>query len=115
MYMINKTWTSFDIDLKTLKQDYLNSSSMIDNAIKKYLQNAFNKANIGSVSGEILNIERYFKLPFIGMYSKVTQNKIEKHCKNFAKMPKFDLFSLVINCVRHLSTRILFHMFSVQR
>ena len=88
---------------------------MIDNAIKKYLQNAFNKANIGSVSGEILNIERYFKLPFIGMYSKVTQNKIEKHCKNFAKMPKFDLFSLVINCVRHLSTRILFHMFSVQR
>ena len=61
---------------------------MIDNAIKKYLQNAFNKANIGSVSGEILNIERYFKLPFIGMYSKVTQNKIEKLCTKFCKNVK---------------------------
>ena len=64
---------------------------MIDNAIKKYLQNAFNKANIGSVSGEILNIERYFKLPFIGMYSKVTQNKIEKLCKRFCKNVKVKL------------------------
>ena len=33
------------------------------------------------------NIEtRYFNLPFIGMYSKVTQNKNEKPCKRFWKV-----------------------------
>ena len=41
---------------------------------------------------EMPNIEtRYFKLPFIGMYSKVTQNKIEKLCKRFCKTPKVKL------------------------
>ena len=31
---------------------------------------------------------RYFKLPLIGRYSKVTQNKIEKLCKRFCKNAK---------------------------
>ena len=65
---------------------------MIDNAIKKYLQKAINKTNTGSMSVEMPNIERrYFKLPFIGMYSKVTQNKIEKLCKRFCKNVKVKL------------------------
>ena len=52
---------------------------MIDNVIKKYIQNAINKANTGGMPVEMPNIEtRYFKLPFTGMYSKVTENKIEK-------------------------------------
>ena len=43
---------------------------------------------------EMSNIEiRYFKLPFIGMYSKVTENKIEKLCKRFCKNAKFKLVS----------------------
>ena len=89
MYKINSTWTSFDIDLKSLKQVLLknqHSVSMIDNVIKKYLQNVINKTNTGSMPVEISNIEtRYFKLPFMGMYSRVTQNKIEKYCKRFCK------------------------------
>ena len=37
------------------------------------------------------NLEtRYFKLSFIGMYSKVTQNKIEKLCKIFCKNVKLN-------------------------
>ena len=65
---------------------------MIDNVIKKYLQNAINKTNTGSMSVEMPNIEkRYFKLPFIGMYSKATQNKIEKLCKRFGKNVKVKL------------------------
>ena len=65
---------------------------MIGNIIKKYLQNAINKTNTGSMSVEIPNIETwYFKLPFIGMYSKVTQNKIEKLCKRFCKNVKVKL------------------------
>ena len=41
------------------------------------------------MSVEIPNIEmKYFKLPFIGMYSKVTQTKIEKLCKRFCKNVK---------------------------
>ena len=64
----------------------MNRISMIDNAIKKYLQNAMNKTNTGSMSVEMPNIERrHFKLPFIGMYSKMTQNKIEKLYKRFYK------------------------------
>ena len=62
---------------------------MIDNVIKKYLQSPINKTNAGSVSGEIPNIETiYFKLPFIGMYSKVTQNKIENIYRRFHKNAK---------------------------
>ena len=60
--------------------------------IKKYLQNAVNKTNTGSMPVEMLNIEtRYFKLPFIRMYSKVTQNKIEKLCKRSCKSAKVKL------------------------
>ena len=65
---------------------------MIDNVIKKYLQNAINKTNTGSMSVEMPNIEtRYFELPFIGMYAKVTQNKIEKLYKRFCKTVKVKL------------------------
>ena len=95
MYRINTTWTSFDIDLKNLKQVLLKNQyplTMIDNVIKKYLQNAVNKTNTGSMPVEMPNIEtRYFKLPFIGMYSKVTQNKIEKLCNRFCKSAKVKL------------------------
>ena len=60
---------------------------MIDNVIKKYLQNAINKTNTGGVSEEIPNIEtRYFKYPFIEMYSKITQNKLKNFLQNIAKM-----------------------------
>ena len=82
MYRINSTWTSFDIDLKNLKQVLLKNQyplTMIDNVIKKYLQNTANKTNTRSMPVEMPNIAtRYFKLPFIGMYSKMIQNKIER-------------------------------------
>ena len=75
------------IKKKNLKQVLLKNQhalTMIDNVIKKYLQNAVNKTNTGSMLVEMPNIEtRYFKLLSIGMYSKVTQNKIEKLCKRF--------------------------------
>ena len=113
MYRINSTWTSFDIDLENLKQVLLKNQyplTMIDNVIKKYLQNDVNKTNAGSMAVEMPNIEtRYFKLPFIGMYSKVTQNKIEKLCKRFCKSAKvklvfiYLLFALAYRCIeRHI-------------
>ena len=90
MYRINSTWTSFDIDLKNLRQVLLKNQyplTMIDNVTKKYLQSDVNKTNAGSMPVEMPKIEtRYFKLPFIGMYSKVTQNKIERLCKRFCKV-----------------------------
>ena len=65
---------------------------MIDDTIKKYLQNAINKTNTGSVLGKIPNIETiYFKLPFIAMYSEMSQNKIEIFCKRICKNAKFKL------------------------
>ena len=49
---------------------------MIDNVIKKYIQNAINKTNTESMPVEIPKIEvRYFKLPFIGLYFEVTQKQ----------------------------------------
>ena len=79
MYRINSTWISFDIDLKILKQVLLKNQYpliMIDNVIKKYIQNAINKTNTESMPVEIPKIEvRYFKLPFIGLYSEVTQKQ----------------------------------------
>ena len=84
MYRIKNTWTSFDIDLKNLKQVLLKNQyplRMIDSVTRKYLQNAITEMKTGSIQVEMPNIEtKYFKLPFIRMYSKVTQNKIEKPC-----------------------------------
>ena len=86
MYRINSNSTSFNVDLKNLKQVLLKNQyplRMINNVIKKYLQNAITEMKTGSMQVELPNIEtKYFKLPFIGMYSKVTQNKIEKQCKS---------------------------------
>ena len=48
--------------------------------------------NKRSMPVEMPNIKtRYFKLPFIGMYSKVTQIKIERLCKIFCKNAKVKL------------------------
>ena len=95
MYRINNTWTSFDIDLKNLKQAQLKNQYafiMIYNAIKKYLQNTIYKTNTGSMPVEVPNIEiRYLKLPFMCMYSDITQNKIETICKRFCKNVKVKL------------------------
>ena len=103
MYRINSTWINFDIDLENLKQVLLKnqySLTMMDNVIKKYLQNTINKTNTGSMPAEMPNIEtRYFKLPFIGMYSKVTKSKIEKLCKRFWKCAKVKL-ALTSNILR---------------
>ena len=65
---------------------------MIDNVIKKYLQNAINKTNTGNMPVEMPNIEtKYLKLPFIGMCSKVAHKKNEKLCKRICKKAKVKL------------------------
>ena len=85
MYRINTTWISFDIDLKNLKQVLLKNQyplTMIDNVIKKYLQNAVNNTNTGSMPVEMPNIEtRCLKLPF---------SKLKNFAKDFAKVPKLN-------------------------
>ena len=71
------------------------------------------------MSVEMPNIEtRYFKLPFIGMYFKVTQNKIEKLCKRFCKNVKVKLvftsdklrqtFSYKDSCPSVLSSKVVY-------
>ena len=50
LYTINSTWTSFNVDLKNFKLVLLKNQyplSMIDNVIKKYLQNVISKTNTG--------------------------------------------------------------------
>ena len=114
----NRTLKSFDIYLKNLKQLVLKNQyllRMVDNVIKKYVQNAINKTNTASMSVEMPNIERrYFKLSLIAMYSKVKQNEIENLCKRFCKNVKLKLVFTSNKWVRHLRTKILIQLFSIQ-
>ena len=65
---------------------------------------------------EMPNIEtRYFKLPFIGMYSKVTQNNIEKLCRRFCKSAKVKIVFTSNKLSQTFHTKILIQVFSVQR
>ena len=54
--------------------------------MKKYPQNAIDMTNTANMLVEMSHIEtRCFEIPFLAMYSKVRQNKIEKLCKRFCK------------------------------
>ena len=65
---------------------------MIDLVIKKYLNNTIKSSSKQNHNSNEKDITvRFFKLPFIGFYSKQTQKKIDKLCKKFCKNLKVNL------------------------
>ena len=95
MYRINNSWTGFDKDLKDLKNILQKNQyplKMIDHIVKSYLNDKINCRNEKSSENAESEIKiRYFKLPFIGLHSKLMQKKIDQLCKRFCKSLKVKL------------------------
>ena len=73
----NNTWDGFHLDLENLK--------VIDKSVYRYLgKKMINKPSETDPIKTNENI-RYFKLPFIGTFSKFTENKLQKLTKQFCK------------------------------
>ena len=86
-FKINNTDKGFQWDLKDLTQTLKRNSlpaHVIDKANKQYLSKTNNavNSNVSSSQNNDTSTEvRYFKLPYIGNFSKITQTKIKKLCK----------------------------------
>ena len=82
MYRINNSWTGFDKDLKDLKNILQKNQyplKMIDHIVKSYLNEKMNCRNKkSSENRKSENKIRYFKLPSIGLNSKLTQKILQK-------------------------------------
>ena len=80
IYRINNSWRCFDKDLKDLRnilQKNQYSHKMIDHVVKSYLNENINCRNEKSFQNTESEIKiMYFKLLFIGLPSKLTQNKV---------------------------------------
>ena len=86
MYRINNSWTGFDKDLKDLKNILQKNQyplKMIDHVVKSYLNDKIICRNEKSSENTESEIKiSYFKLPFIGLHSKLTQKKVDQLCKS---------------------------------
>ena len=90
-FKINNTSNGFKIDLKNIINILKRNSFpafVIDNVVKRYhSKNIQIKHSSGLNAKDAIDSKdvRYFKLPFIGQFSKVTQFKINNLCKRFCK------------------------------
>ena len=88
-FKINNTYNGFKIDLKNIINILKRNSFpafVIDNVVKRYhSKNIQIKHSSGLNAKDAIDSKdvRYFKLPFIGQFSKVTQLKINNFCKRF--------------------------------
>ena len=87
LYHINNTWLGFHLNLEELKiilQKNEYPLYFIDNIVKKYLHK---KRLLDDITEDTNNgIEcRYYKLPYIGTFSKHTQKKLNSIIRKFCK------------------------------
>ena len=84
----NNTWDGFHLDLgkrKVILQNDEYPPKLIDKLVYRYLgKKMINKPSETDPIKTNENI-RYFKLPFIGKFSKFTENKLQKLTKQFCK------------------------------
>ena len=90
MYRINNFSTDFDKDLKDLKNILQKNQyplKMIHHIVKSYLNDKMNCRNEKSSENAESEFKiRYFKLPFIGLHSKLMEKKLTNFAKNFAEV-----------------------------
>ena len=95
MYRNNNSWAGFDKDLKDLKNILQKNQyplKLIEHIVESYLSDKINCRNEKSSENTESKIKRgYFKLPFIGLHSKLMQKKIGQLCKRFSKSLKVKL------------------------
>jgi hypothetical protein len=83
-YNICSNWKKFQIDIDNLKHTLQRNKfplKFIDNVIKKYINNIYEKGE----DEKPKKSSNYYKLPYIGEFSKTTQIKIRNLCKTFCK------------------------------
>ena len=83
LYKISNTWSGFHNDMektKSILQKNLFRPDLIDKVVRNYLRNQYN-------SKESLNKKKgcYFKLPYVGFFSRHAQNKIKGIIKTLCK------------------------------
>ena len=85
-FKINNTSSGFHNDLiklsDTLKRNSF-PSHIIDKTFKRYLNKPSDRKHRNVINNE--NNTRYFKLPFIGQYSKITEFKLRQLLKRFCE------------------------------
>ena len=82
-HKINSHWDGLNKDLKKVKhilQKNLFPAFLVDKIIKNYNEKA-HTTNIDESKPEM----KFFKLPYIGKYSDITQKKINDLCKKYCK------------------------------
>ena len=84
-FRINNTWLGFHNDISKLKNILLKNEyplKQIDTHIRKYLHKQYDNENHTNPS----NTEtRYYKLPYIGQFSKSTQKRLNNLISRFCK------------------------------
>ena len=89
IFKINNTTAGFDIDVKKLKYFLARNSfpaKVIGKIIKVFLDNKKTPKAVPTEDTNPPPEERYFKLPYIGEYSKQTKEKITKLLVKFCKI-----------------------------
>ena len=83
LYKINNTWSGFHNDMektKSILQKNLFPPDLIDKVVRNYLSDQYNsKESLNKKEG------RYFKLPYVGFFSRHTHNKIKGIIKKLCK------------------------------
>ena len=96
-FKINNTWTGFHDDLTNLKDNLKKNQfppHVIDNHVSRYLNKKLDTSTTNDLP-ETVNT-RYFKLPYVGPYSQIAQDKIrcliKKCCKSIDAKLVFNSF-----------------------
>ena len=89
IFKISSTKSGFDKDVDKLKDCLARNSfpnKVTDRIIKKFLDNKMTPTNVlADETRPVLEEARYFKLPYIGDFSKITRDKIAKLITKFCK------------------------------
>ena len=88
-YKITNTWEKFHLDIENLKHYFLKNSypiRLIESTINKYLNKQLDTRVLNQPSVEKNTVDvRYYSLPYIGHFSKITQDKVSSLCKKLCK------------------------------
>ena len=89
LYKINDTWSGFHNDMqktKSILQKNLFPPELIDKVVRNYLSDQYNsKESVKKKEG------RYFKLPYVGFFSRHAHNKIKGIIKKLRKDLNLDV------------------------
>ena len=101
VYEICSTWKLFHSDIKKLENILKRNAyppKVIDRELRKYLNNRLSKTKTKEEKGKV----HYFKLPYIGHFSKKVKTKISEICQKYCHELK------ITTCFSLLKTGSLF-------